>query len=44
LPAIVVYKEAIEGIYNAKGVKTLISVGGWTYRFEFDFLRNMNGN
>lgn len=29
--AVVLYKDIITGLYNAKGVKTILSIGGWSY-------------
>lgn len=42
VPASTVYKTAITNSYSKYGVRTLLALGGWTYRDNFGFLATMS--
>jgi hypothetical protein len=38
VPAATVYKREIQKAYTQYGMRTLLALGGWTYRNDFGFL------
>jgi len=40
--AVVLYKDIFTALYTQKGIKSLISIGGWSFRNNFGFLAYMN--
>jgi hypothetical protein len=41
VPAATVYKREIQKAYTQYGMRTLLALGGWTYRNDFGFLATM---
>jgi hypothetical protein len=42
VPASQIYKKAIQESRASHGMKTMLSIGGWTYRDDFKFLAHMS--